>query len=196
MLTHVTETSTPAPTDRNGGPSTESPVVVLIGRISRLELVVGAVVAAVMAVLVLLEPDILEAPFENQQTLLFTLGGTALAAVAFVAMLRLRVPRREVGRAARAVRGRQLVAALAVLRRRRRRRRLLDVDLRAARHRRRPRGVTIRNGCAAGRHGCCGRLRILCGGCTAAHRARPSRSRPSAPPSRRPRAGRSGTRHR
>ena len=52
----------------------------------------GVVIAAVMLVLVLLEPDILEAPFENERTILFTVGGTALAAVAFVAMLWFKVP--------------------------------------------------------------------------------------------------------
>jgi hypothetical protein len=64
----------------------------LFGRITRLEFVVAAVIGAVMLVLVLLEPDILEAPFENEQTLLFTVGGTLLAAVAFVVMLWFRVP--------------------------------------------------------------------------------------------------------
>jgi hypothetical protein len=62
------------------------------GRITRLELIVGAAVAAVMLLLVLVEPEILEAPFENSRTILFTVGGTVLAAVAFVAMLRLGVP--------------------------------------------------------------------------------------------------------
>ena len=47
----------------------------------------GAAIAALMLVLVLLEPDILEAPFENERTILFTVGGTAIAALAFVAML-------------------------------------------------------------------------------------------------------------
>lgn len=64
----------------------------LIGRIARLELIVGALIAALMLVLVVIEPNILEAPFENEQTMLFTFGGTALAALALVAMLWLRVP--------------------------------------------------------------------------------------------------------
>jgi hypothetical protein len=64
----------------------------LIGRITRLEIVAGAVVAAVLLTLVLIEPDILEAPFQSRQSLAFTIGGTALAAIAFVAMLRFRVP--------------------------------------------------------------------------------------------------------
>jgi hypothetical protein len=70
----------------------DSTARVVIGRISRLEIVVATVIGAVMLVLVLIEPDILEAPFENEQTLLFALGGTLLATVAFVAMLRFRVP--------------------------------------------------------------------------------------------------------
>ena len=86
----MTTTSTPPATSRDDRPG--SLVRRLIGRISRLEIIVGAVIAAVMAVLVLIEPDILEAPFENERTLLFTLGGTVLAAIAFVAMLRLSVP--------------------------------------------------------------------------------------------------------
>ena len=61
-------------------------------RITRLEVIVGAMVAAVMLGLVVLEPDILEAPFENGRSILFTVGGTVLAAVAFVAMVRFRVP--------------------------------------------------------------------------------------------------------
>ena len=64
----------------------------LIGRITRLEIIIGAVIAAVLLLLVLIEPDILEAPFENERTLLFTFGGTVLAAIALLAMLRLRVP--------------------------------------------------------------------------------------------------------
>jgi hypothetical protein len=77
-------------TSRGGGPG--SLLRQLIGRITRLEIVVGAVIAAVLLVLVLVEPNILEAPFENERTLLFTFGGTALAAIGLVAMLWLRVP--------------------------------------------------------------------------------------------------------
>ena len=88
----MTQTSTPPATGRDGGPAPDSFVRQLIGRITRLEIIVGAVIAAVMALLVLIEPNILEAPFENERTLLFTFGGTALAVIAFVAMLRFRVP--------------------------------------------------------------------------------------------------------
>jgi hypothetical protein len=55
-------------------------------------MIVFALIAAVMLLLVLIEPKILEAPFQNERTLLFTFGATALAAIAFAAMLWLRVP--------------------------------------------------------------------------------------------------------
>lgn len=74
----MTKTSTPPDTGRNGGTAPDSIVRALIGRVTRLEIIVGAVMAAVLLVLVLIEPEILEAPFENGQTLLFTFGGTAL----------------------------------------------------------------------------------------------------------------------
>lgn len=61
-------------------------------RPARVELVTAAVIAAVLLGLVAVEPDILEAPVENGRTLLFTVGGTVLAALAWVAMLRFRVP--------------------------------------------------------------------------------------------------------
>ncbi|MEZ5244914.1 MAG: DM13 domain-containing protein [Acidimicrobiales bacterium] len=70
----------------------ETPSRRTVGRITRLELIVAAAVAAVLLLLVLIEPEILEAPFENGRTILFTVGGTVLAAIAFVAMLRYRVP--------------------------------------------------------------------------------------------------------
>ena len=63
-----------------------------LDRITRLEVIVGAVVAAVMLGLVVAEPAIVEAPFESGRSILFTVGGTVLAAVAFVAMVRFRVP--------------------------------------------------------------------------------------------------------
>jgi hypothetical protein len=61
-------------------------------RISALEWIVAAVVAAGMLALVLLEPDILQAPFESPRAVALTFGGTALAAVALFVMLRLGVP--------------------------------------------------------------------------------------------------------
>jgi Electron transfer DM13 len=64
----------------------------LVGRITTAEWIVGGLVAALMLVLVVIEPDILEAPVENSRTLLFTVGGTIVAAVALVGMLWLNVP--------------------------------------------------------------------------------------------------------
>lgn len=57
----------------------------------RVEVVAAALIAAVMLALVVIEPGILEAPFENGRTLLFTVGGTLLAALAWVAMVRFRI---------------------------------------------------------------------------------------------------------
>jgi hypothetical protein len=88
----MTKTSIPPATDHVRGSAPGSLVRELIGRITRLEIIVGALVAAALLLLVLIEPSILEAPFENERTLLFTFGGTALAAVALVAMLWFRVP--------------------------------------------------------------------------------------------------------
>lgn len=64
----------------------------LLAEVTLAEWTVAAVVAVVLVVLVLIEPAILEAPFENLNTVLFTLGGTALALLAAVIMLRFRVP--------------------------------------------------------------------------------------------------------
>ena len=90
----MTQTTTPSPPagPAGGPPPAVSLVRQLIGRISRVELIVGGVIAAIMGLLVIIEPDILEAPFENAQTILFTFGGTALAGAALVVMLWLRVP--------------------------------------------------------------------------------------------------------
>ncbi len=87
----MTKTTPPA-TGRDGGFALGSLARRLIGRITRFEIIVGAVIAVVMLLLVVIEPEILEAPFENERTLLFTFGGTALAGIALVAMLWLRVP--------------------------------------------------------------------------------------------------------
>ena len=87
----ITETSTPS-TDHDHSAPTDSAARALVGRITRLEMMVAALIAAVMLALVVVEPNILEAPFENERTLLFTFGGTAIAAIAFVAMLWLRIP--------------------------------------------------------------------------------------------------------
>ncbi|HSG79391.1 MAG TPA: DM13 domain-containing protein [Acidimicrobiia bacterium] len=85
-------TDTPTKTDHDGRSAPGLSVRGLIGRITRLEIIVGAAIAAMMLLLVVIEPEILEAPFQNWRTLVFTFGGTALAAVALVAMLRFSVP--------------------------------------------------------------------------------------------------------
>jgi Electron transfer DM13 len=64
----------------------------LVRRITTPEWIVGGLVAALMLVLTLLEPDILEAPVENSRTVLFTLGGTIVAAVALAVTLWFKVP--------------------------------------------------------------------------------------------------------
>jgi hypothetical protein len=64
----------------------------LLRRISRLEWAVAGVLAITLLALVVAEPEILEAPVENTRTLVFTVGGTILAAIALLVMLRLRVP--------------------------------------------------------------------------------------------------------
>ena len=83
----MTDTLTP-PIQTDPSPSPQR----LFHEISRLEWIVAAIVAAILALLVLLEPDILEAPFENTKTMVFTIGGTAIAAIVLVAMLWFRVP--------------------------------------------------------------------------------------------------------
>ncbi len=90
----VTDLLTPTPAGQDAGDdaSPDSFIRTLISRITRFEYIVGALIAAVMLALVVIEPNILEAPFENERTILFTVGGTVLAAVAFAAMLWLRVP--------------------------------------------------------------------------------------------------------
>lgn len=64
----------------------------VLSRITRLEIAAAGVTAAVMAVLIVLEPDVLEAPFENGRTMAFVAGGTAAAAIALLVMLRFGVP--------------------------------------------------------------------------------------------------------
>ena len=88
----MTETAPPPVTGHQAEPEPESVPRRLLGRISKFEIAIGAAIAAILLVLVLIEPDILEAPFENEQTLLFTIGGTAIAAIAFIAMLWFKVP--------------------------------------------------------------------------------------------------------
>ena len=63
----------------------------LVARVTKGEWAVVGIVAVVLLVLVLVEPDILGAPFENERTVAFTFGGTLLAAAALVVMLRFEV---------------------------------------------------------------------------------------------------------
>ncbi|HSP05011.1 MAG TPA: DM13 domain-containing protein [Acidimicrobiales bacterium] len=58
------------------------------GRITRGERAVAGVAALVLLVLVVVEPDIVGAPFENARTVAFTVGGTVVAAVLLALMLR------------------------------------------------------------------------------------------------------------
>ena len=60
----------------------------LLSRISRAEWLVAALVVLVLVVLIVIEPDVLEAPIQSVRTVVFTVGGTLLAAVALVVMLR------------------------------------------------------------------------------------------------------------
>jgi hypothetical protein len=63
----------------------------LIARISQIEWIAAAVAVVVLAILVAVEPDIVEAPFASTRAIVFTFGGTAIAAVALVLMLRANV---------------------------------------------------------------------------------------------------------
>lgn len=65
---------------------------VLRGRVSRLEVLAAGAALLILGALVVIEPAILEAPFQSSRTVAFTFGGTAIAAVAFVGLLALRVP--------------------------------------------------------------------------------------------------------
>jgi len=61
-------------------------------RPSTLEIGAGALYVLVMLVLILLKPDILEAPFASPRAVLATFGGAALVLVALAVMIRLGVP--------------------------------------------------------------------------------------------------------
>jgi hypothetical protein len=64
----------------------------LRSKTTRLEVGAAVVAALVLGVLVAIEPAILEAPFQSGRTVAFTVGGTLLAAAAFVALVAVRVP--------------------------------------------------------------------------------------------------------
>lgn len=63
-----------------------------MSRISRLEWVCGAVAVVILVGLVIAEPDVVQAPLESSRALAAVAGGTILAGVALIVMLRLRVP--------------------------------------------------------------------------------------------------------
>ncbi|MGI9612828.1 MAG: DM13 domain-containing protein [Acidimicrobiales bacterium] len=88
----MTDTSLSTDADEDNKLATGSLANRLIARVTRFEIIIGAAIALLMLALMIVEPNILEAPFENPRTLLFTVGGTTLAAVAFITMLWLRVP--------------------------------------------------------------------------------------------------------
>lgn len=64
----------------------------LIGRLTTAEWIIAGLVSALMIVLVVLEPEILQAPVQNSQTILFTAGGTIAAAIVLLVMLRFKLP--------------------------------------------------------------------------------------------------------
>jgi Electron transfer DM13 len=77
-MTSTTETNRSEATRRRG--------------LSRLELIAGGVYVVVLLVLLALEPDILQAPFESTRAIVVTFGGALLAVGALLVMIRLGVP--------------------------------------------------------------------------------------------------------
>lgn len=63
-----------------------------MGRVSRLEWGAAAAAGLTLAVLVAIEPDIVEAPFQSSRAVIFTFGGMVLGLVALAAMIRFGVP--------------------------------------------------------------------------------------------------------
>ncbi len=61
-------------------------------RVSRVELVAVAAYVGVLLVLLALEPDILQAPFESTRSVVVTFGGAALVVAAVLVMMRFGVP--------------------------------------------------------------------------------------------------------
>lgn len=64
----------------------------LVARISRLEWICAGIAVIVFVGLVIAEPDIVQAPWESERAIAATVGGTILAALALVGMLRFGVP--------------------------------------------------------------------------------------------------------
>jgi hypothetical protein len=78
--------------DRVTHPRWRTLLIGYVRKISTFEWVVAGGVAVVFVTLVILEPDIVGAPFESTRAIAAVAGGTILAAIALVVMLRLRVP--------------------------------------------------------------------------------------------------------
>lgn len=81
VLSVMTTTETPSRTTRRPR-----------RRISGLEIAAGGLYVLVLLVLVAIEPDILQAPFESPRAILVTFGGLALGLFALLAMIRFGVP--------------------------------------------------------------------------------------------------------
>jgi hypothetical protein len=60
----------------------------LLRKVSPLEWAVAGFAAAILVVLVVVEPDILDAPFASTRAVVFTFGGTILAAIVLIALVR------------------------------------------------------------------------------------------------------------
>ncbi|MGI8793833.1 MAG: DM13 domain-containing protein [Acidimicrobiales bacterium] len=64
----------------------------LLRRVSLAEKVAAAIGGVALLILVVIEPDILRAPVQNARTIGLTVGGTVVAGVALLVMLRTKVP--------------------------------------------------------------------------------------------------------
>lgn len=73
-------------------PTTTRSVIHRSRRLSRLEIAAAALYVAVLLVLLALEPDILQAPFESTRAVVVTFGGALLAVAALATMIRFGVP--------------------------------------------------------------------------------------------------------
>ena len=59
----------------------------LLRRVSRVEVAAAVAAALILVVLIVVEPDILRAPFASGRAVALTFGGTALAAAVLVGLL-------------------------------------------------------------------------------------------------------------
>ena len=84
---------TPRSTSRSDWPTgLRSRPAQLVDRITAPEWIIGSLVGALILGVVVLEPDILEAPVENTRTILLTVGGTIAAAVVLIVLRWFNVP--------------------------------------------------------------------------------------------------------